>query len=109
MIRLDGKKALITGGSRGIGRATAILFAQAGADVAVNYARRETAADEVKEEIERLGRECVTWRADIAQKKEVEEMIKSLGDRWGRIDILVNNAGIWTYGEMGNMDESVWA
>lgn len=109
MIRLDGKKALITGGSRGIGRATAILFAQAGADLAVNYARRETAAKEVKKEIERLGRECVTWRADIAQKKEVEEMVKCLHDRWGRIDILVNNAGIWTYGEMGNMDESVWA
>ena len=109
MIRLDGKRALITGGSRGIGRATAILFARAGADVAVNYARRETAAAEVKEEIERRGRECLTWRADIAQKKEVEEMVKGLHDRWGRIDILVNNAGIWTYGEMGNMDEAVWA
>jgi 3-oxoacyl-[acyl-carrier protein] reductase len=108
MIRLDGKKALITGGSRGIGRATAIMFAQAGADVAVNYARHETAAEQVKEKIERLGRECVIWRADIAQKKEVDEMVKRLYDRWGRIDILVNNAGIWTYGEMGNMDESVW-
>jgi NAD(P)-dependent dehydrogenase (short-subunit alcohol dehydrogenase family) len=109
MIRLDGKKALITGGSRGIGRATAILFARAGADVAVNFARRETAAKEVKEKIERLGRECVMWKANIAQKKEVDEMVRSLHDRWGRIDILVNNAGIWTYGEMGNMDESVWA
>jgi 3-oxoacyl-[acyl-carrier protein] reductase len=109
MIRLDGKKALITGGSRGIGRATAVLFAQAGADVAVNYVRRETAAQEVKEEIEGLGRECVVWRADISQKKEVDEMVKRLHSRWGRIDILVNNAGIWTFGEMGNMDESVWA
>lgn len=109
MVRLDGKKALITGGSRGIGRATAILFARAGADVAVNYSRREAAAAEVKEEIEHLGRECVTWRADIARKNEVEEMVSSLHDRWGRIDILVNNAGIWTYGEMGNMDEAVWA
>ncbi len=109
MILLNGKKALITGGSRGIGRATAILFAQAGADVAINYARRETAAEEVKKEIERFGRECVTRRADISQIKEVEEMVKALHDRWGRIDILVNNAGIWTYGEMGNMDEAVWA
>ncbi len=109
MISLDGKKALITGGSRGIGRATAALFARAGAAVAVNYCRREAAAAGVKEEIERFGRESVTWQADIGQKNEVEKMVRSLYDRWGRIDILVNNAGIWTYGEMGNMDESVWA
>ncbi len=108
MTRLDGKTALITGGSRGIGRATAILFAQAGASVAVNFARREKAAAEVKEKIEGLRKECVTWRADISQKNEVEKMVAGLYDRWGRIDILVNNAGIWTYGEMGNMDESVW-
>jgi NAD(P)-dependent dehydrogenase (short-subunit alcohol dehydrogenase family) len=81
MIRLDGKKALITGGSRGIGRATAILFAKAGAGVAINYVRREPAAIKVKEEIEGLGQECVTWQADIAQKKEVERMVENLRAR----------------------------
>jgi 3-oxoacyl-[acyl-carrier protein] reductase len=109
MIRLDGKKALITGGSRGIGRATAVLFAKAGAGVAINYVRRKSAAIEVKKEIEGFGQECVIWQADIAQKKEVERMVENLSGIWGRIDILVNNAGIWTYGEMGEMDESVWA
>jgi 3-oxoacyl-[acyl-carrier protein] reductase len=109
MIRLDGKKALITGGSRGIGRATAILFAQAGADVAVNYSRREKAAEEVKEKIGRLGKECVLCKADVSRKKEVEKIVKDLREGWGRIDILVNNAGVWTYGEIGNMDESIWA
>ncbi len=109
MIHLEGKKALITGGSRGIGKASAILFAKAGADVAINYIRQGQAAQEVQEQITDLGKECVVLKADISIEEEVAKMVKSLIERWKQIDILVNNAGIWTYGEMGKMDEAVWA
>jgi len=61
MIRLDGRKVLVTGGSRGIGRATALLFAQAGADVALNYVSNQKAAEEVLESVEKLGRRCLVY------------------------------------------------
>ncbi|MGQ9801098.1 MAG: SDR family NAD(P)-dependent oxidoreductase [Candidatus Saccharicenans sp.] len=108
MIRLDGKKALVTGGSRGIGRATAVLLAAAGADVAIHYQRNEPAAQEAKRLVEERGREGLLCRAEISGRTEVEKMVNQVGEHWGRIDILVNNAGIWTYGEMGNMPEEVW-
>jgi len=109
MIRLEGKKALVTGGSRGIGRATALLFAKAGSDVAINFLNQKEAAKKVREEIDKIGRECLVSKADISQKKDVNLMIEGVIKKWGRIDILVNNAGIWTYGEMGSMSEEVWA
>ena len=109
MIDLRGKKVLITGGSRGIGKATAVLLSLAGSDVSLNYFNQKEAADEVKASVEANGRECLTFKADISQEREVNSMVKNIIDRWGQIDILVNNAGIWTYGEMGNMDASVWA
>jgi 3-oxoacyl-[acyl-carrier protein] reductase len=108
MISLESKKALITGGSRGIGRATAILFARAGADVAINFLSQEQAALEVKQKIHDLGRDCLAFKADISQKNQVEEMVGTLLHDWNQIDILVNNAGIWTYGEIGNMDSAIW-
>lgn len=109
MIRLEGRKALITGGSRGIGKATAILFARAGGDVAINYRTQEKAAAEVRDEIEKLGRECLVFKADVALKKDVESMVDGTIARWGRVDTLVNNAGVWTYGQMGEMSEDIWA
>jgi len=108
MISLEGKKALITGGSRGIGRATAILFARAGADVAINFLSQEQAALEVIQKVNELGRDCLALKADISQKNQVEEMMETLLHDWNQIDILVNNAGIWTYGEIGNMDSAIW-
>jgi 3-oxoacyl-[acyl-carrier protein] reductase len=108
MISLKGRTALITGGSRGIGRATALLFAEAGSDVALSYRRREKAALEVQSEIEKRGRKCLTYQVEISQEKEVHGLVEDLIRSWGHIDILVNNAGIWTYGEMGNMDQEVW-
>jgi 3-oxoacyl-[acyl-carrier protein] reductase len=108
MIDLNGKKALITGGSRGIGRASALLFARAGSDIALNYLSREKDAENVRAEIKRIGRECLVYRANVAVKKDVDEMVDGLIRKWGKIDILVNNAGIWTYGEMGDMPEEVW-
>ncbi|MFQ6108286.1 MAG: SDR family NAD(P)-dependent oxidoreductase [Candidatus Aminicenantales bacterium] len=109
MIRLEGKKALITGASRGIGRATAILFAEAGADVAINFRIHREAAEETKRQIEKRGREALLLQADLARREEINRMVEKLIDKWGQIDILVNNAGIWTYGEMGNMDDSIWS
>lgn len=109
MIDLEGKKTLITGGSRGIGRASALLFARAGSDVAINYLSRKKDADRVRSEIEKIGRECLVFQANISVKSDVDEMVEKLFQKWGKIDILVNNAGIWTYGEMGAMTEDIWA
>jgi 3-oxoacyl-[acyl-carrier protein] reductase len=109
MISLEEKKALITGGSRGIGRATAILFAEAGCDLAINFINQKEAAAKVREEIVKIGRECLVFKADISRKNDVNSMIKEIMEKWGGIDILVNNAGIWTYGEIGKMSEKTWA
>jgi 3-oxoacyl-[acyl-carrier protein] reductase len=108
MISLKDKKALITGGARGIGRATALLFAQAGADVAINYRSQDQAALKVKQDINELGRDCLPLKADISQKNEVEELVETVFQKWHWIDILVNNAGIWTYGEIGDLDCAIW-
>lgn len=108
MISLKGRTALITGGSRGIGRATAMLFAEAGSDVAFNYQHHEKAALDVKNEIEKKGRRCLAYRAEISQQKDVHRIVEDIIGSWGHIDMLVNNAGIWTYGEMGHMKKEVW-
>ncbi len=108
MIDLKGKAALITGGSRGIGRATAVLLSQAGADIGINYLSNENAAMEAKEAVEKSGSRCLLLKADISFRDEVDEMVAAVIREWGRIDILVNNAGIWTYGEMGSMEERIW-
>ncbi|GAA3406739.1 3-oxoacyl-[acyl-carrier-protein] reductase [Paenibacillus hodogayensis] len=91
---LEGKVALVTGASRGIGRAIAIVLAEAGADVVVNYAGSEQAAEEVVRHIEGLGRRSFKVKADVASAAEVDEMVKQTLDRFGKIDIMVNNAGI---------------
>ncbi len=108
MIDLSGKKALITGGSRGIGRATAALFAKAGADVAITYQRRESAALEVKETIESMGRQCLAERVEISNQTEVKRAVDDVVRAYGRLDFLVNNAGIWTYLEVGAGDAKAW-
>ncbi len=108
MIDLSGKKALITGGSRGIGRATAILFAKAGADVAITFQRREKAAIEVKEAIESLGRQGLAEKIEISSETEVKRAVEKIILTLGGIDILVNNAGIWTYLEIGSGDAKAW-
>lgn len=108
MIDLHGKKALVTGGSRGIGQATAVLLAQAGCDVAINYLHREDLAQTVKESIQNIGKECLIYKMNLGQKEDILKTVENIIDRWGQIDILVNNAGIWTYGEVGNMEDDVW-
>lgn len=108
MIRLNGRKALITGGSRGIGRATALLFARAGCDVAINYVSNSEAAMAVRSSVEEMGRECLVYKAEISSKSDVDNMVTDILSRWGELDTVVNNAGVWTYLEMGRMDESVY-
>lgn len=91
---LTGKTALVTGASRGIGRSIAIALAEAGADVAINYAGSEAAAAETAKAVEALGRRSLLIQANVGKASEFEAMVKLVVDTFGAIDILVNNAGI---------------
>ncbi len=104
MINLTGKVTLITGASRGIGRAAAIMMAQAGSDIVINYRRESTEADEVKQACEGHGVRAMVAQADVAVRDEVEQMVQRVIEEFGRIDILVNNAGIWEYNAINGMD-----
>lgn len=91
---LEGKKALVTGASRGIGRSIAIALAEAGADVAINYSGSEAAAAETAEAVEALGRRAIVLKANVGKSDEFEAMVKEVIAQFGAVDILVNNAGI---------------
>ncbi|MFM6193882.1 MAG: 3-oxoacyl-[acyl-carrier-protein] reductase [Planktothrix sp.] len=91
---LKGQVAIITGGSRGIGRATALALATEGAKVAVNYASSSTAADEVVAEITEAGGEAIAVQGDVSKADQVDALFNKVTETWGRVDILVNNAGI---------------
>lgn len=94
MATLEGQIALVTGASRGIGRAIALELGRAGAKVVVNYAISEGAAREVVEQLQHMGREAFAIRANVRYLAEVRAMVQEILERWGRVDILVNNAGI---------------
>lgn len=108
MIDLSGKTAVITGGSRGIGAASAVMFATAGADVAINYYRNNKAANQVKSSIEKLGRQCYVAKGNFALSVDVQQFISGVIDQYGKIDILVNNHGIWNDGPITEMTEETW-
>lgn len=93
-MRLEGKKAIVTGASRGLGRAIALAFAREGADVLVNFTSREEQAREVGAAIEALGRRAVLYRADVSDAAQVRGMVQAAVVAFGRVDLLVNNAGI---------------
>ncbi|WP_346293927.1 3-oxoacyl-[acyl-carrier-protein] reductase [Sphaerothrix gracilis] len=91
---LQDKVAIVTGASRGIGRAIAIALAAEGAQVVVNYARSSSAADEVVAQINEKGGSAIALQADVSQADQVDALISATMEKWGRVDVLVNNAGI---------------
>ena len=107
-MNLDGKVALVTGSSRGVGRAVALGFAQQGAKVVVNYTSNQNAADEVVSEIESLGTAAVAVKADVALKSDVELLVGKAVEAFGKLDILVNNAGFTRPAMMVKMEENQW-
>ena len=105
---LANKTALVTGASRGIGRATAIELAKAGAKVAVNYAGNRAAAEEVVAQIQAAGGQAFMVQADVGDAAAVDAMVKSVVEQFGSIDILVNNAGITRDNLIMRMKEEDW-
>jgi 3-oxoacyl-[acyl-carrier protein] reductase len=105
---LNGKIALVTGSSRGVGRAVALGFAKRGAKIVVNYTANEKAAQAVVDEIGAMGSQAVAVKADVAQKTDAQRLVATALDTFGRLDILVNNAGFTRPAMMIKMSESQW-
>jgi 3-oxoacyl-[acyl-carrier protein] reductase len=103
-----GRIALITGGSRGIGRQIALALARQGADIAVNYLRSENEANEVLAEVEECGSRCITVGADVSKSSDVARMKDTVMDRLGAVQILVNNAGIARPQSIQEISEKDW-
>ena len=101
MMMLEGKRAIVTGGSMGIGASIAKVLARQGADVAINYRKHDTEAKQVVAEIESLGRKGLAIKADVANFADAQRMVDEVKEKFGGLDILVNNAGI-------NRDSVVW-
>jgi NAD(P)-dependent dehydrogenase (short-subunit alcohol dehydrogenase family) len=106
--RLDGRVALVTGGSRGIGRAAALGLAQAGADVAV-AARKPEDLEQVAGEIRALGRRALAVPAHLGRREDIDRLFQAVADAFGRLDVLVNNAATNpVFGPLADMDEAAW-
>ena len=108
-IDLAGRCALVTGGSRGIGRACCLMLARAGARVAVNYRANEQAAREVVAAITAEGGSASALRADVGDAGEAARMVEDAAHLWGRLDIVVNNAAVWTDGPIESLRDEVLA
>ena len=107
-MRLQGKKALITGASRGIGRGIAEVFADEGADVAVNYVESAKQAEDVAKSLQAKGRKAIAVKGDVAKRADVEAMIDKAWKELGGLDILVNNAGIETIVPFLELTDDQW-
>jgi len=107
-VRLKEKVALITGSSRGVGRAIALAYAREGASVVVNYTSNQTAAEEVVEEIKKNGSRATLFKADVAKAAEAEALVRKGIEEFGRLDILVNNAGFSRPAMLLKMSEDQW-
>jgi 3-oxoacyl-[acyl-carrier protein] reductase len=108
MLTLSGKVALVTGGSRGIGRAVSILFGRLGARVAVNYQRDETAARETVSAVEAAGGRAAACQADVSVPEDAERLVAECEEQLGALDILVVNHGIWKRASIDAMTPAEW-
>ena len=108
MNALQGKVAVVTGASRGIGRAIALALAGEGASVAVNYSSSGAAAEAVVAEIQAVGTEAIAVQADVSKADQVERFMSAVMEKWGRVDVLVNNAGITRDTLLLRMDLGQW-
>ena len=109
MINLRGQVALITGASRGIGAAAAISFAEAGADVVINFFRHEAEAERVAGACRGRGVRAATFQADVARAADVQALFEFVGREFNRLDVVVANAGIWKGKAIDELDEAEWA
>ena len=100
--------ALVTGSSRGIGRAVALELAREGYDVCVNYLQHREAAESLVSQLQEMGREAIAVQADVADSRVVEDMVRQTEDALGPVTLLVNNAGISWYGLFQDTDDSTW-
>jgi 3-oxoacyl-[acyl-carrier protein] reductase len=107
-MKLEGKNAVVTGGGRGVGRAISIAFAQEGANVVVNYAGNQKAADEVVEIIKGMGRKAVAVKGDVGQEADAQKIIETCVESFGAIHILINNAGISKPAMLHKLSVGVW-
>ncbi len=105
---LSGKTAIVTGASRGIGRATALRLAEAGANVVVNYFQHEKDALAVVAECENSGAKAIAFKADVSKLSEAESLTNAAIERFGAIDLLIANAGIWEGAPVNEMSEAIW-
>jgi len=105
---LEGKIAIVTGASRGIGRAIALNLAAAGANIVAVYQQNKTMVDELAQEIEPLGRVCLAVKADVAVEDDVNALVEQTMSQFGRVDILINNAGITKDGLIMRMKSEDW-
>lgn len=105
---LRDRVVVVTGGSRGIGRATALRLAEAGAHVVVNYLEHDRDAEEVAAEARELGVEAFAVQADVARSEEAEALVNAAVERFGQLDLLVANAGIWEGAPVEQMTDEVW-
>ena len=102
------KVVIVTGSSRGIGKAIALTFASEGAKVVINYTKNKQLADEVVNQIEAIGQRAIAIKADISNNEQVEEMVRKTIDKFGSIDILINNAGTFKDSLIRKMKKDVW-
>lgn len=108
MMDLKGKKAMITGASRGIGRTVAIKLAEAGADIAFTYKTSDIEANKTKAAIRALGQECLIYKADVRDRIAMAQVFGAIDSHWGRLDILVNNAGINIPTDFDKIQDEDW-
>src|SRR5687767_654880 len=107
-LTLKGRVALVTGGSRGIGRQTVLRLAELGADVVVNYARDEKAAADTVDEVIKRGVRALAVQADVSQLADAERLVAATLEEFGRPDILVCNAGIWEGAPVEEITDELW-